>query len=345
MKIFLPFKNELNPYLDEIINNSGHTFVYDNYSKYKDSYDIVNIHWPEAIYGWMEPTSKQLEDLERNILKWKKNSVLIYTKHDYERNKGTTPNFTKLFELIELHSDVFIHLGHHSKNLYKQKYPSAKHEIVFHPIFEKNLEIYSKRKAKGLLGINQDDIVIIAPGNIRSFQERNMVLKSFRSIKVSNKVLISTNMRSELKHEFPGRVRVRKFFDVQNFFVERFKQKHLPPKYIFNYGVMTLEDLSIRMSAADLVLVPRIDILNSGIVFLGLAFKKVIVGPAVGNIEEQLKELNFPVFNPQSISSVARALNRGIEISMGEDYIKKPLAKYSALNVAKEFDRILLNLK
>lgn len=344
MKIFLPFKNELNPYLEEIIINSAHTFVYDSYNKYNASYDIVNIHWPEAIYEWMEPTSKELEDLEKNILEWKKNSVLIYTKHDYQRNKGTTSNFTKLFKLIELHSDIFIHLGHYSKNLYEQKYPNAKHEIVFHPIFENSLEIYSKRKARKLLGIDQDDIVIIAPGNIRSFKERKMVLKSFKSIKLSNKVLISTNMRSELQHDFPGRVRMRQFFDVQTFFVERFKHKHLPPKFIFNYGVMDTRSLSLRMSAADVVLVPRVDILNSGIVFLGLSFGKVIVGPAVGNIEEQLKELSFPIFNPHSISSVAQALNKGIKISINENDIKKPLAKYSAINVAKEFDRILLNI-
>ena len=83
MKIFLPFKREQNPYLDEIINHSKHTFMYDHYLNYNTSYGFVNIHWPEAIFDWKEPTLEELEILEQNILAWRKNSVFIYTKHDY----------------------------------------------------------------------------------------------------------------------------------------------------------------------------------------------------------------------------------------------------------------------
>lgn len=345
MKIFLPFKKEQNPYLDEIINHSGHTFLYDNYLNYNTSYDFVNIHWPEAIFDWKEPTLEELEKLEQNILEWKKNSVFIYTKHDYERNKGTTLNFSRLFGIIEKHTDIFIHLGSYSKKIYEKKYPQAKHEIVYHPTFENSSEIYPKTKARDLLGIDEDALVIIVPGNIRSLRERKMVLKSFNSLKIKRKLLISTNMRAELKFDFPGRVRLKRYFDVQNFFIRRFKEKHLPPQYMFNYNTMSSKDLSLRMSAADIVLVPRMDLLNSGIVFLGLTFGKVVVGPAIGNIEEQLKELNFPVFNPFSITSVTEALENGIKLNINENYIKKPLTKYLPVNVAKEYHLLFSKFK
>lgn len=68
------------------------------------------------------------------------------------------------------------------------------------------------------------------------------------------------------------------------------------------------------------------------------------VEPAIGNIVEQLKELNFPVFKPNSITSVTEALENGIKLNITGNYIKKSLAKYLPLNVAKEFDRILLNV-
>lgn len=340
MKIFLPFKKELNPYLDEIINNSLNTYVYDNYLNYNSSYDFVNIHWPEAIFEWKEPTQKDLKQLEENILEWKKNSVLIYTKHDFKRNKGTTTNFTGLFELIEKYADVFIHLGRFSKKYYIRKYPQTEHKIIHHPIFQNSLKVYTKREARDLLGINQDAVVIIAPGNIRHFKERKMVLGSFRSLKTRNKVLISTNMRSELKLDFTGRVWLKKYFDVQKFFVKRFQEKHLPPQYIFNYGKLSSKDLSLSVSAADVVLVPRIDLLNSGIVFLGLTFGKVVVGPAIGNIGEQLKEINFPVFNPKSMYSVTEALENGIKLHLSGEHKGNVLEKYLPINVAKEYDRV-----
>lgn len=345
MKIFLPFKKDLNPYLDKVIENSEHSWVYGKYVDYNDSYDSVNIHWPEAIFSWAEPTARDLKKLQENILKWKKNSVLIYTKHDYQRNKGTTRNFTELFKLIELHADVFIHLGQHSKKLYEQKYPNVRHEIVYHPSFEGSVEVFPKIFARKELNIDQDALVIIAPGNIRSHKERELVLQSFHSIEIKNKVLISTNMRSELKVDFPGRVRLKKYFNVQKFFIDRFRKKYLPPQYIFSYSPLSSNDLSLRMSASDIVMVPRIDILNSGIVFLGLTFGKIMVGPAVGNIKEQLEELDYPVFDPKSIYSVVESLKKAITLFQGEKSGRILPAKYSPENVAMEYDRILLKYR
>lgn len=339
----MPFKKaEYHPYLDEIKNYSQCDFVYADFKKYNVSYEIVNIHWPEAIFDWKEPTLEGLNELEEEIQKWKINSLICYTKHDLVRHKGMTPNFHRLFEIIEKNTDVFIHLGDYSKSIYSLKYPKAKHEIVYHPIFEISYKIYSKLEARKILNIDEKALVIIVPGKIRSFKERNIVLKSFEALKVKNKVLISTNMRTELQLDFPGRVRLKKLFDIQKYVINKFKAKHENSKYLFNYASISSEDMSLRMSAADIVLVPRVNLLNSGNVFLGLTFKKVTVGAAIGNIEEQLKELNYPVFNPNSISSVTEALENGIKLHLGGEHISKPLNKYLPVNVAKEYDRIFI---
>jgi len=345
LKVLLPFKKDLNPYLDQIINNSAHAFYYDHYLNFNPTYGVVNIHWPEALFKWKEPTSAELNVLEECINEWKRNAVIIYTKHDFRRNKGTTLNFTRLFELIEINTDVFIHLGEYSKKFYEKKYPKAEHEIVYHPTFENSFEVYPKTAARDLLGIDQKALVVIAPGKIRSFKERNMVLKSFKALKTENKVLISTNMRTELRFDFPGRVRLKRYFDVQKYLKKKFIDKYLPPGYFFSYEPLTNEELSLQMSAADVVLVPRIHILNSGIVFLGFTFGKVTVGPAIGNIEEQLKELHLPVFNPNSISSVTEALGKGIKLHLSGEYSGSTPAKYQPINVAKETDRIFSKYK
>ncbi len=346
MKIFSPFKKaEYHPYLDEIKKYSQHVFDYEDCKYYNPSCKIVNVHWPEAIFNWQEPSQNDLENLEKTIKIWKNSAIIVYTKHDFERTKGTTPNFTKLFKLVEENTDVFIHLGEYSKRFYEKKYLKAKHEIVYHPIFENSFEVYPKTAARNLLGIDQNALVVIAPGKIRSFKERNMVLKSFKALKTENKVLISTNMRTGLRFDFPGRVRLRKYFDVQRFFIKKFKEKYQPPGYFFSYDPLANEELSLQMSAADVVLVPRIDLLNSGIIFLGLTFGKVTVGPAIGNIEEQLKELHLPVFDPNSISSVTQALEKGIKLHLSGEYKGRPLEKYLPINVAKEYDRIFLKYK
>ena len=163
MKIFLPFKNTFHPYLQELIKNSGNNFIYGLYKNYEKSFNFVNIHWPEAIFDWKEPSDRDLEEFEEAIREWKKNSVLIYTKHDFQRNKGTTPNFTRLFNLVEKHTHIFIHLGNFSKTKYEAEYPQARHELVHHPLFKSSKEVTSKSKARQVLGIDKKAKVIITP--------------------------------------------------------------------------------------------------------------------------------------------------------------------------------------
>jgi hypothetical protein len=343
LKILLPFKKELNPYLEEIITYSSHDFKYDHYLNYNSSYDYVHIHWPEALFDWKEPTTAQLDELQICIKQWKLSSLLIYTKHDFQRNKGTTPNFTRLFNLVEVNTDVFIHLGNFTRTYYQKKYPLAKHKVVLHPLYKKTFNILSKDVARERLQISKSDLVIIVPGTIRNYAERDMIINAFNSLKFSDKVLICINMHSELRYDFPGRVKLKRFADVKKILINRFKRKHQPPKYIFTYETQSNHDLEVKMSASDLVFVPRHQTFNSGMVFLGFTFNKIVVGPSIGNIREQLKELKLPLFNPKSKSSVNTALLQGVELSKKHRYYPScKMKKYAPKSVAEQMD-VLMN--
>ncbi|WP_289023307.1 hypothetical protein [uncultured Salegentibacter sp.] len=342
MKIFSPFaKQEHHPYLLELNSFSKHTILQKGFKEFDQSFELVHIHWPEAIFNWKEPTQEGLIDLQKEIKIWKKKVKIIYTKHDYYRTKGRTKRFDELFNLIEERTDVFIHLGEYSKNLYKKKYPKAQHELINHHLFETSFPKFPKNEARKKLGIDGDSFVIIAPGNIRTAKERAMVLNAFKSIKEPKKVLISTNMKLPSVH-FRGRVRLKKIVDVQKMIQENFKKKYQPPEFLFTYAPISKDELGTRMSAADIVLVPRVDLLNSGIVYLGLSFSKVTVGPAIGNIEEQLKLQGLPVFDPNSANSVAMALKEAIEMFKYNSFKPKITESLAPVSIAKELDDIYL---
>ncbi|WP_029035387.1 hypothetical protein [Salinimicrobium terrae] len=345
MKVFLPFQKDGNPYLEEIAVHSSSDFIYGDLNDYSKEFEIVNIHWPEALFGWLEPTQEDLVFLEKCILEWKKNSVLIYTKHDFTRIKGLTPNFKKLFTLIEENADVFVHLGEYSRQFYEERFPEAQHKIIYHPLYRSYFKIRSKEAARKELGINQDALVLIVPGKIRFNTERDLILTVFKGLKIKEKVLIATNMRSEIRYDFPGRVRLKKFINIRDVLVNRFKKKYQPPKYLFNYERLNYEEFGLRVAAADIVLVPRIDMLNSGNIFLGLTFSKVVVGPKTGNIDSQLTELGLPVFNPYSRKSVKIALLKAIQLKKENFKVKSDLInKYEPHNVAKELDKLFQNI-
>lgn len=345
MKVFLPFQKDGNPYLEEIAVHSKCSFIYGGLGDYRPEYNIVNIHWPEALFAWLEPSEADLINLEDTILEWKKHSILVYTKHDFTRIKGLTPNFEKLFNLIEEHTDVFLHLGEYSRQFYSKRFPGVRHEILYHPLYRSYFKQRSKKEARRELGIDQDALVIIAPGQIRFHTERDLVLNAFKDLKIKEKVLIATNMRSEIRYDFPGRVRLKKLINIRDLLVKRFKKKHQPPKYLFNYNRLDYKKFGLRMAAADIVLIPRIEMLNSGNVFLGLTFNKVLVGPNTGNIGSQLTELGFPVFDHAKRSSVKNALIKAVNLK-NEDFKvdKNLLQKYEPENVARELDMLFLNL-
>ena len=334
VNIFLPFKKDANPYLDEIIDHSEHTYVYDSFGNYTTNFDIVNIHWPEAIFDWKEPSDIGLKELEEAIALWKLKSLLVYTKHDFQRNKGTTKNFTRLFKLIEENTDVFIHLGKFSKYYYQQKYPKAKHKIIYHPLYTSTFKFPDQNEARKILEIDKDAVVIIAPGNIRNYAERDMLLKAFKSIANENKVLICTNMHSEIRHDFRGRSRLKRLVDIKRILKESFRKKHQPPEYLFSYTFIPQNELELKMAAADIVLIPRINTLNSGNVFLGLSFEKKLVGPQCGNIKEQLEEFNFPVFDPYNRKSIFGALKECIELPQPNYLNSSVIEKYRPENVS-----------
>lgn len=342
MKIFLPFKKDLNPYLEKTQEFSQHEYTYSNIEDYREDYDIVNIHWPEALFGWLEPSDSQLDDLREALYHWQKHSVIVYTLHDSKRHKGMTRNFKRLFQLVENFADAFIHLGEYSRKKYQQKYPEAIHKTINHPLYEKAYPCYNKEIARDKLKIDQDATVFIVPGNIRNDKEKKIVLQGFNSIKSEKKVLIATGMRAELKFDFPGRVRLKKIIDVKAQKVKRFKAKHQPPAYLFNYQRISSQELGLKMSAADIVLIPRIDNLNSGLVFLGLTFNKVLVGPGIGNIEEHLVKFNFPVFDPVSMHSVKNKIDTAVQLSrQGYSWDKGELNAFKTEIVVQELDQFM----
>lgn len=347
MKIFVPSQKDKNPYFDEMIRSSENIFIFRNYLDYTQEFEIVNIHFPEAIFNWREPSQLELEDLEEQIKRWKQSAKVVYTRHDAHRLLGETPRFKQLFMLVEKNADAIIHLGEYSKKQLLQVYPHKIHKVIPHPLYENSFNKIEKRLAREKLGISQDSFVVIAAGRIRNKQERKMLLKAFKSLPVRKKVLLSNNMLPfTFNLNFPGRVRLKKIVDVNKVLTNYKKQKYQSEKFQFHYNFISFSRFSLMMSASDVVFIPRIDILNSGNLFLGLTYKKLVIGPAVGNLKEHLEKFELPQFDPSSIQSVKYALKKGHQLYSQKQFQfdEQEVGKYGSQQVFKQLDDFFLCL-
>ena len=69
-------------------------------------------------------------------------------------------------------------------------------------------------------------------------------------------------------------------------------------------------------AVADLALIQRKKILNSGNLPLAFLMKKVVVGPSVGNVGLWLKETGNPTFDVNNETSIFNAVRNGFELEI-----------------------------
>ncbi|MDQ1167493.1 hypothetical protein [Flavobacterium sp. SORGH_AS_0622] len=338
MKIFLPFPKDANNYFDEIIKYSASEFVFDHYLNYDSSFEIVNIHWPESIFNWKSFSLEELNNFERAFLYWKKHSKIIYTVHNLKPHSEYNINHKRLYKLVTENADVFIHLGEYSKEMFEKQYTNAVHYLVRHPLYINSFSVFNEYEARNLLKIQSDALVIIAPGRIRNKAEKKMIMTAFGAIRNKKKILIVPNMyKKNIWNKLPGYYKFKKIFS------RPILKKSIDPKFFFRNEYQSHLELALMMSAADLVFVPRIEILNSGNVFLGLTYGKMIVGPDQGNIKEHLEMFDFPIFNPHSPKSVKKAIIEGVKMLEKKNHKINSIAleAFYPNNVAAQFDNLI----
>jgi hypothetical protein len=335
-----------NPFFKEIISFSTNRFKYCPWDKlFPNKNEPIIFHWPELIFEWHEPTIQQLKELELKICKWKEHTEIMYVVHNERRHFGMTVNFKRLYQIVENASNTFIHMGNYSKDIYTKKYPNKRHVQINHPLYSNSFDRINKKRARQVLGIPQDRFILIAPGRIRNPKERDLIFKAFNHLKIKNKsLMVPFMLKKSSSTEFRGRHFLKRFFDIKKIQEDRVNNLK-PPVFYFDFQFSKPDYFAIQLSCADAILIPRLDVLNSGNLFLGLTYRKPIVGPGVGNVSEILDYFNLPKFDPNNLRSLKKAMNHLAEIRNDKIYNEEKLLPFSPFEIAKKWDKLLEEMK
>ena len=187
----------------------------------------------------------------------------------------------------------------------KIKYPQKYHFIAPHHIAD---GLWSNpvrpSEAKKELHISKNSIVVSSFGAFRNNEEVQLFVNMAKD--VHNCHISFLAPRIPMLPFYIGRHIKRTI---------RYLKKSLLYKMlrIKNSGVLTDEELSIWLSASDIIFIQRKEILNSGNLPLAFSAGKVVVGPDLGNVGEILKETGNYVFNPNDRGSVKVAVLNAID--------------------------------
>jgi hypothetical protein len=308
MKVLFVFKendNYPNKYISSLktaLINEGIDAVcsvddfWNNYQKY----DIIHFQLLESSL-FKQSTDKIFKQISRI----KENCKVIVTCHDlilyYADPDGSKKKF---LEYIYNYCDAIIHLGINSLEYLKNKSnKNIKHYIISHHIYN-NIYQFSMDKslARKQLKIPLDANVLLCFGSFRNDIERNLVLKAWEKVNVFNKYLLA-----------PGFCRVRR--NIILGYKQVFKALYYKTKNVhFKNQFIPHEAVETYLCAADVLMIQRSIILNSGNLSLGFHAQKVVVGPDIGNVGPILKERENPTFDPCDISSVIVAIEEGFRL-------------------------------
>lgn len=224
-------------------------------------------------------------------------------------------------------------MGEFSKDEYFERYNDSLlsknkvHGIVPHPVYTTYENKISKEEARKELGIPAEKVVILVFGSIRNFQEKKFIKKVFSKLENKNKFLLTSYYPLD---QFKGS---RYLNPLRRLWL------NLKPNQRKFYKKVPFSEVQNFFNAADILFIQRKENLNSGLVFLGFAFSKTIVGPGVANIKKVLEDTKNYTFNPYQINTVIEALKNACDNLPDRETIKENIEKnyISEDNIAKNY--------
>lgn len=309
MKVFFPFRKTENKYFDEIENFFPGEFIFDSFERWADyeNIEIVNIHWPEAIFDFKNPSSELKGKLYHTLSAWKQKGIkIIYTVHNLEPHNGGPQDFQDVYRTIIDSSDAIIHLGNYSRNLFMKLGIHKNQEIIEHPIFLTTPAEVSQDEARRILNISQDERIVLVFGALRSQREKEIIYEAAKSLKSTRYKILIAKYRVFSPRRYGLLLALKAM--AEDFFKIIANQK-ISTKDFWG-GKIEESEIQNYFMAADAVLIPRVSNLNSGVLFMAYRFNKPVIAPAIGNISEFLLEGDNYEFDPKDNKSLSNAISQ-----------------------------------
>ncbi len=279
--------------------------------------DIVHFQWPEFIFGSQKHrfSDDEIERVKLRLGLLKGKGIKIFVQiHNLKPHTNKDKNVLRLYELLYSGADVMVHMGNYSRDLLQPQYPNAQHVVIPHHLYDNIFNfVISQQEAREKLHIPNDKKIILSFGKFRTDEERQFVLGLKREISslennssvftLHSSLFLVPGFYRETLHTWNPKKLITRLCHTLYYRLKGIK---------FSNEVIPDDLMQCYFCAADVVLIPRLDILNSGNLPMAFHAGKVVVGPNVGNVGEILDETGNFTFNPHDIRSAVKALQKAL---------------------------------
>lgn len=272
--------------------------------------DILHVHWPEALCDWGRPTLGRLHEISEALQHWRaQGAALVVTRHNASPHAYRDGVADELYQTLLGKADGIIHLGNASRAALAGDAPCPQ-TVIPHGT-DTHAPPMGREDARRALGVPARAYVVLVFGAIRHFQEQRLILDVVRSLR---------RRTSSVEFLVPRWVEATRpswkshpFQRMAAFLADRRARRSLR----VGGGFVEESRVGWYFGAADVVFVPRIDVLNSGVLPKAYAYGRTVVGPRTGNLTEILEETGNFTYPPGDADAAARALDeaRGADLA------------------------------
>lgn len=266
-------------------------------------FDIVHLHWPEALTDWRTPTDDDIRRIEDDLAWWRARSTIIGTVHNLApHGRFESSRDRALFVKVYQACDVITHFSSFSRDELIRLYPplSAARHLVHRPTLHTDLLplAVGTAAARARFGVGDGDVLVAAFGSLRERAELELLERGVRFARVRGKRPILA-VRAPMGRRQRLLRRLRALVPGTRW-----------PAFASFTGLPTAEMVAL-CEAADVLVIPRYPPhLNSGVLQLAMTFGTPMVVPNYGVYAEYLPDSGCAFYPPNDARGLAEAIER-----------------------------------
>lgn len=262
-------------------------------------FNVIHIQWIEELFKWQPITNQDLIKLEERLSFWhKKGAKIVVTRHNNLPHRNHKLD-VKLYDLVFRKTEAVIHLGEYSK---KEFADNKLHVVIQHPNYLELVNNLEASNIRGKYNIPSSAKLFLSFGVIRNKNEELQIINAFKKVSQKTDYLIITNsLFKKNKPSFITQPFLRLKHNVKAFALNKSRIFPINKR-------LTQKEINSYFKSANVIISPRINTLNSGVIYMAFSFSKIVIGPNTGNVKELLMFNNNPVFQPLNQESICNAL-------------------------------------
>jgi beta-1,4-mannosyltransferase len=292
--------------------------------------DVLHLHWPESPLNLPDPSGIDLV-LEAVRLARAQNVRVVWTAHNLKAHAGIHPLLERAFwTMFCALLDGVIGLSSHSCTALLEKHSSLKLvpiTVIPHGHYRDAYpNTVSRGEARNVLNLPLERPVLAFVGQLRAYKGIPELFAAFGKLEGDVRLLIAG--KPVPPEDAPH--------------LEALAARD--PRVHLEFGFVAEDRLQLVFNAADLIVLPYRQILNSGSALLSLSFNTPVLAPAIGSLPELAQTVGGGWVQLFSEDLGATDLRNALEVAQRLRGRVAPLEPFNWAQIAEDTKRFYLEL-